>query len=61
MKKISLDKLDVIAISRRTYTDRVMDDPLIDSIAKSVGEVTEENNKRLLGEILVASDRKGGD
>jgi len=61
MKKIGWDKLDVIAVFRRTYTDRVIDDPLIDSIAKSVGEVIEENNKRLLEETLVASNKKGGE
>jgi len=27
MKKIGLDKPDVTAVFRRTYTDRVMDDP----------------------------------
>ena len=61
MKKIGLDKLDVIAVFRRTFADRVIDDPLIDSIAKSVGEVIEENNKRLLEEILGASNKKGGE
>ena len=35
MKKIGLDKPDVIAVFRRTFADRVIDDPLIDSIAKS--------------------------
>jgi len=61
MKKIGSDKMDVIAVFRRTFADRVIDDPLIDSIAKSVGEVIEENNKRLLEEILVASNKKGGE
>jgi hypothetical protein len=61
MKKIGLDELDVIAVFRRTYADRVVDNPLIDSIAKSVGEVIEENNRRLLEEILVASNKKGGE
>ena len=61
MKKIGSDKMDVIAVFRRTFADRVIDDPLIDSIAKSVGEVIEENNKRLLEEILVAANKKGGE
>ena len=51
----------MIAVFRRTFADRVIDDPLIDSIAKSAGEVIEENNKRLLEEILVAANKKGGE
>lgn len=61
MKKIGLDKLDVIAVFRRTFADRVINDPLIDSIANSVGEVIEENNRRLSEEILGASNKKGGE
>lgn len=60
MRKIGLDKLDVITVFRRTFTDRVMEDALIRSIAKAVGEVIEENKKRLL-EDLVDASKKGGD
>ena len=58
MKKIGLDKLDVITIFGRTFADRVMEDPLINYIAKAVGEVIEENNKKLLEELTGAL--KGG-
>ena len=52
MDKIGLDKLDVITVFQRILTDRVTEDPLINSIAMAVGEVIEENNKRLLKNIL---------
>jgi len=51
MKRIGLHKLDVIAVFRRTFADRMTGDPLINSIAKAVGEVIEENNQRLLEDI----------
>ena len=47
MKKIGLDKLDVVAVFRRTLADRVEKDPLVNSIARAVGEAIEENNKKL--------------
>jgi len=47
MKKIGLDKLDVVAVFRRTFADRVEEDPLVNSIARAVGEAIEENNKKL--------------
>lgn len=59
MKKIGLDKLDVITVFRRPFADRVMEDPLINSIAKAVGEAIEDNNKRLLEELVGASERAG--
>ena len=31
-----------------TFVDKVEGDPLINSVAKAVGEVIEENNKRIL-------------
>ncbi|MBA7482128.1 MAG: hypothetical protein GH158_03175 [Dehalococcoidia bacterium] len=58
MKKIGLDKLDVITVFERTFADRVMEDPLINHIARAVGEVIEENNKKLLEEFTGAL--KGG-
>jgi len=51
MKKIGLDKLDVITVFERTFADRVMEDTLINHIARAVGEVIEENNKKLLEEL----------
>ena len=58
MRKIGLDKFDVITVFRRTFADRVVEDPLINYIAKAVGEVIEENNRRLLEELTNAL--KGG-
>ena len=53
MREIGLNKLDVINVFRRTLTDRVEQDTLINSIVMAVAEVIEENNKRILKDILV--------
>ena len=53
MKEIGLNKLDVINVFRRTLTDRVEQDTLINSIVMAVAEVIEENNKRIFKDILV--------
>jgi hypothetical protein len=58
MRKVGLDRLDVITTFRRTFADRVMEDPLINSIARAVGEVIEENNKKLLDELASTSKRR---
>ena len=50
MKKVGLDKLDVITIFKRTFANKVMEDAFINSIAKAVGETIEENNKKLCRE-----------
>lgn len=52
MKGIGLGKLDVMTVFRRTFASKVEEDPLINSIAKAVGEVIEENNRRLLEDLL---------
>jgi hypothetical protein len=51
MNKVGLSKWDVMTVFRRTFGDKVEKDLLIDSIAKAIGEVIEENNKRLLEDI----------
>ena len=51
MKRIGLGKLDVMTAFRRTFADKAAEDPLINSIAKAVGEVIEENNRRLLEDL----------
>lgn len=48
MEEIALDRLDVMTIFKRTFADRAIKGPLINSIAKAVGEVIEENNKKFL-------------
>jgi len=52
MKRIGLDKVDVMTVFRRTFAGKVEEVPLINSIAKAVGEVVEENNRRLLEDLL---------
>ena len=55
MRKVSLDRLDVITIFRRTFAGRVIEDPLINSITRAVGVVIKENNKKLLDELVNTS------
>jgi len=55
MKRIGLGKVDVMTVFRRTFADKVSENPLINSIAKAVGEVIEENNRRLLEDIAAHS------
>jgi len=55
MKRIGLGKLDAVTVFRRTFAGKVEEDPLINSIAKAVGEVIEENNRRLLEDLAVHS------
>ena len=59
MRKIGLDRLDVMAVFRRTLADGVMEDALTESVAKAVGIVIEENNKRLLEDLVVAPKKQG--
>ena len=59
MRKIGLDRQDVITIFRRTFADKAVDDPLVNSIAKAVGEIIEENNKKILDD-LAGSSGEGG-
>jgi len=58
MRKVGLDRREVIMIFRRTFGDKVIEDPLINSVAKAVGKVIEENNKKLLDELV--NTLKGG-
>ena len=48
---IGLSKLDVVTIFKRYFQDMAIEDSLINSIAMAVGEVVEENNKRLLRDL----------
>lgn len=48
---IGLSKLDVVTIFRRYFEDKALTDSLINSVAMAVGEVVEENNKRLFKEL----------
>jgi hypothetical protein len=59
MRKIGLDRQDAIMIFRRTFADKAADDPLISSIAKAVGEIIEENNRKLLDDLGRSSTGAG--
>ena len=44
---IGLSKLDTVTIFKRHFKDMAVTDSLINTIAMAVGEVIEENNKKL--------------
>ena len=59
---IGLSKLDVITIFRRYFKDVVIEDSMINSVAMAVGEVVEENNKRLFRDLEAknSNNKEGG-
>jgi len=44
---IGLSKVDIVTIFKRHFKDLVITDSLINTMAMAVGEVIEENNKRI--------------
>ena len=61
MKNIGIDKIEARAIFRRSLAlhSVSIESPLLDCIADVIGEVIEENNKRLLEQLASTSQRKG--
>ena len=57
---IGLNKLDVVTIFKRHLKDIVVEDSIINSVAMAVGEVVEENNKRLLESLKAENLEKEG-
>lgn len=57
---IGLSKLDVVTIFKRHLKDLVVEDTLINSVAMAVGEVIEENNKKLLEGLNTENLKKVG-
>lgn len=57
---VGLSKLDVVTIFRRYFKDMVIEDSLIKSVAMAVGEVVEENNKRLFEDLKATNSNKAG-
>jgi hypothetical protein len=58
MEMVGLNKLDVVTIFRRYLKDMVTEDSLINSVAMAVGEVVEENNKRLIEDLKAINSKK---
>lgn len=58
MEMIGLNKLDVVTIFRRYLKDMVIEDSMINSVAMAVGEVVEENNKRLIEDLKAINFKK---
>jgi len=58
MDMIGLNKLDVVTIFRRYLKDMVIEDSMINSVAMAVGEVVEENNKRLIEYLKAINSKK---
>ena len=58
---IGLNQLDVVTIFKRHLQDMVIEDTLINSVAMAVGEVVEENNKRLIKDLQTTNFIKVGE
>ena len=58
MEMIGLNKLDVVTIFRRYLKDMVIEDSMINSVAMAMGEVVEENNKRLIEGLKAINSKK---
>ena len=58
MDIIGLNKMDVVTIFRRYLKDMVTEDSMINSVAMAVGEVVEENNKRLIEDLKAINSKK---
>ena len=58
MEQTMVDKFEVRAIFRRNAVCRGVESSLLDCIADAMGEVIEENNRRLLGSFKDSLERK---
>jgi hypothetical protein len=58
---IGLSKLDVVTIFKRHLQDTATEDTLMKSVVMAVGEVIEENNRKLFKDLQATnSDKAGG-
>ena len=55
--RVGLNKMEVRAIFKRNIVGEVKQSPLIDYIAEAVGNVIEENNKKLWENLQEASKK----
>ena len=51
MEMIGISHSEVVTIFMRYFKELALEDSLINSVAMAVGEVVEENNKRLLEDL----------
>jgi hypothetical protein len=58
MTKIGLDRMEVRAVFKRSFVGSIEEQSLIDHIANAVGEVIEENNKKLWETLLEALKKR---
>jgi len=59
MNSVGLDRMGVVVVFRRVLPKDMEKDPLLASVAKAVGEVIEENNKKVWDQIVRALDSRG--
>jgi hypothetical protein len=57
---IGLSKLDIVTIFKRHFKDMAVTDSLINTIAMAVGEVVEENNKKLSEDLKTTISNRAG-
>ena len=48
---IGISKVDIVTIFKRHFKDQVLTDALINTMAMAVGEVIEENNKKIVDDL----------
>ncbi len=59
MSSVGLDRRDVATVFRRVLAKDLEKDLLLASVARAVGEVIEENNKKLWDQIVRVLDSRG--
>ena len=59
MNSVGLDRRDVVTVFRRVLAKDLEKDPLLASVARAVGEVIEENNKKLWDQMVRALESRG--
>ena len=58
MRKVGLDKMDVMMIFKRNFPDLQNEDPLLNTIARTVGEIIEQNNEIILKELASITEKR---
>lgn len=58
IEKIGLDKSDMTMVFRRAFGDKIIENPLMSSVAKAVGEVIDQDDKMLLSSSWVLQEKE---
>lgn|GEM_PF-2872624 len=58
IEKIGLDKSDMTMVFRGAFGDKIIENPLMSSVAKAVGEVIDQDDKMLLSSSWVLQEKE---